>query len=130
MLYHLSERPNINRLMPRIPSYAIAEYENLTIKRVCFSNSIECCLSALQDIPKKFYVYTPVKENIVTYTPTVDEVRDAKIHHEVWSLKPVNVKCIGVIETENYINATKHNSGRGRVWFFHYPYKWVMKFQP
>lgn len=128
MLFHLSENPNIKRLMPKIPAYAVSEFENLTTKRICFSDSIEGCLSALQDMPRKFYVYTPIKENIPIYTPTVDEVRDAKINHEVWSLKPVKVKCIGTIKSEDYIKATKHNSGRGRVWFYHYPYKWIEKF--
>lgn len=128
MLYHLSTNPNIKRLMPKIPSCAVGQYENLTAKRICFSDSIENCLSALQDIPNKFYVYTPIKENIATYTPTVNEVIDAKIHHEVWSFKAVNVKCIGIIQSENYTEVTRHNSGRGRVCFFKYPYKWIKKF--
>lgn len=127
MLYHLSTKPNIKRLMPKIPSCAISGHENITLKRICFSDSIERCLSALQDIPRKYYVYTPIEENLVTYTPTVDEVRDGEIHHEVWRFNPTQVKCIGVIQSENYTKATKHNSGRGRVWYFYYPYKWIKK---
>lgn len=62
-LYHLSQTPRIEILVPSIPKCAIPMYEDTSIRRVCFSNSISGCLSALQDIAgAEFYVYTPIEE--------------------------------------------------------------------
>lgn len=129
MIYHLSKDKNLKVLTPKIPECAVAINEDVKTKRVCFSDFIEGCLSSLQDLPNKYYVYVPdqdLKEADLHY-PTVDEVRDAKRNHEVWIMKEVKVKCIGIIQTENYDWKTQHNTGRGRVTFFHYPYKWIEK---
>lgn len=130
-LYHLSLKENLTKLTPKIPECAISMYENTTIKRVCFSDYIEGCLSALQDKPRKYYVYIPKneisKENI--YYPTVDDVRDAKYTHEVWILEEIEVKCIGIIQSFNYDWTKRYNTGKGRTTFFHYPYKWVNNFE-
>lgn len=116
-------------LTPRIPECAVSIYEDTSTKRICFSDYIEGCLSALQDMPRRYYVYVPQDdiqdENI--YYPTVDDVRDAKYTHEVWVLHEVKVKCIGVIQSFNYDWSKRHNTGRGRTTFFHYPYKWIEK---
>lgn len=56
-LYHLSEDGTLNVLTPRVPECAIEMYEDVKTKRVCFSDFIEGCLSSLQDLPKKYYVY-------------------------------------------------------------------------
>lgn len=63
------------------------------------------------------------------YRPSVDEVRDVKFTHEVWCLEPVFVKCIGIIESFNYTRIENHNTGRGRIAFFHYPYRWIKIFE-
>ena len=62
MLYHLSQVNNLELLTPKVPECAIPMYEDTKTKRVCFSDSIDGCLSALQS-PGKYYVYIP-KENI------------------------------------------------------------------
>lgn len=130
MLYHLSTNGNLKVLTPKVPEYA-AFYEDKKTKRICFSDFIEGCLSSLQDLPNKFYVYIPknkIAESDI-YIPNVDEVRNAKINHEVWVMREVKVKCIGIIQTENWDWSKRYNSGRGRVTFFHYPYKWIEKIE-
>lgn len=130
MLYHLSEHKNLTLLTPRIPECAVSIYEDTVTKRVCFSDSIEGCLSALQDIPRKYYVYTPqelIQQNDLYY-PTVNEVRDAKYTHEVWILQEVKVKLIGIIQTEYPDWKKRYNTGRGRIMYFHYPYNWIEKY--
>lgn len=127
ILYHLSVDDNLTLLTPRIPECAVSIYEDTSIKRVCFSDYIEGCLSALQDLPRKYYVYVPEEEiqESDIYYPTVDEVRDVKYTHEVWILKEVRVKHIGIIQSFDYDWSKAHNTGRGRIHFFHYPYKWI-----
>lgn len=130
MLYHLTINGGLNKLTPKIPGIAISQYENTTIKRICFSDSINGCLSALQSIPSKYFVYT-LDENVedqYIHIPTVDEVRDAKYTHEVWILREVDVRCLGIIQSQNYDYSKRHNSGRGRVTIYHYPYKWVKQY--
>lgn len=130
MLYHLSLDETLTTLTPRIPECAVSIYEDTTTKRICFSDFIEGCLSALQDMPRKYCVYVPQDDisNDDIYYPTVKEVRDAKYTHEVWVLKEVKVKCIGVIESMDYDWSKQYNTGRGRTTFFHYPYRWVEKY--
>ncbi len=128
MLYHLSESAELEKLTPKIPECAVGMYENTSIKRICFSDYIEGCLSALQDLPKKYYVYVPENDSVNFHIPTVEEVRDAKYTHEVWILEEIPVKCIGIIESDDYDWSKRHNTRRGRTTFFHYPYKWIKKF--
>ena len=128
--YHLSEIGNLEVLTPRVPESLVAMWEDNKIKRVCFSDSIEGCLSALQ-MPGKYYVYTPrdvIHEDFIHY-PTVDEVRDAKFTHEVWVLTEVPVKCIGIIETPDIYVKERCDSGRGIVNIFHYDYEWLKKYK-
>ena len=130
MLYHLSKVENLELLTPKVPECAIPMYEDTKTKRVCFSDSIDGCLSALQS-PGKYYVYIP-KENIQEdsiYYPTVDDVRDAKYTHEVWVLSEIGVKCIGIIKCSDMYIKERRNSGRGRVTVFHYDYKWLRKYK-
>ena len=95
MLYHLSTNGKLKVLTPRVPECAVSIYEE-----------------------------NEVDETDIHY-PTVDEVRDAKINHEVWVMREIKVQCVGVIQTENWDWTKRHNSGRGRVTFFHYPYEWI-----
>lgn len=86
MLYHLSTRGGLTELTPKIPECAVSIHEDTSTERVCFSDFIEGCLSALQDLPRKYYVYVPrneIKDDDIYY-PTVNDVRDAKYTHEVW----------------------------------------------
>ena len=130
MLYHLSTNKNLSILTPRIPECAISIYENTRIKRVCFSDSIDGCLSALQNIPTKYYVYVPYNlQNEDIYYPTENDVRDAKHTHEIWYLNEINVKCIGAIKSFNYDYNKKYDTNRGEITVFHYPYKWIEKYK-
>lgn len=130
MLYHLSTIGNLSVLTPKIPECAVPIYEDVITPRVCFSDFIEGCLSALQDLPKRYYVYIPDEELDTSdlHYPTVYEVRDMKCTHEVWVTREVKVKCIGIIQSKEYDWKKDHNSGRGRITFFHYPYEWVEKY--
>lgn len=106
-------------------------YEDTVTKRVCFSDWIEGCLSSLQDIPRKYFVYVPdenINKNFIYY-PSVKDVRDAKYTHEVWILNKIKVKCIGIIQSFDCDWSKRHNTGNGRTTFFHYPYKWIEKWQ-
>lgn len=130
MLYHLSKARKLKTLTPKIPECAVPQYEDTKTKRICFSDSIDGCLSALQ-CPGKYYVYIP-KENISEdsiYYPTVDDVRDAKYTHEVWVLSEINVKCIGIIKCSDIYVKERRNSGRGRVNVFHGQYEWLRKYK-
>lgn len=129
MLYHLSTKKNLKVLTPRVPECALSSHEDVKTERICFSDFIEGCLSSLQDIPNKYYVYVPDQElnESDIHIPTVDEVIDAKYTHEVWVMKEIKVKCIGVIKSEYYDWSKHHNSGRGRTTFFHYQYEWNKK---
>ena len=129
MLYHLSTDENLKVLTPKIPKNALPEHEDVKTKRICFSDSIEGCLSSLQTSPNKYYVYVPENEvdEIDIYIPTVDEVIDAKFTHEVWIMKEIKVKCIGAIQAKKYDFKKRYSSGRGRITFFHYPYEWIEK---
>lgn len=131
-LYHLSIYKDLKELTPNIPKCAISMYEDTTIRRICFSDWIEGCLSALQDIPKQYFVYVPLTyENInkKIYYPSVKEVRDSKYTHEVWILDKIKVKCIGIIQSFDCDWSKRHNTGNGRTTFFHYPYKWIEKWE-
>ena len=131
MLFHLSVNYGLEYLTPQIPECAVLAYEDTNTPRICFSDSIEGCLSALQDIPRIYYVYI-IDEHIdddEIYHPSVKEVADAKINNEVWILREVKVKCIGKIKSNEYDFTSRHNTGIGRrVTFFHYPYHWIERY--
>lgn len=55
MLYHLSENPNLKLLEPRVPQSAVPAYEDTETPRICFSNSINGALQALQACPETGY---------------------------------------------------------------------------
>lgn len=128
MLYHLSENPNLTKITPRIPRYGVEKFENLTIERVCFSKTIEGCLSALQDItPLSYYVYTPVKhiDELHHHIPTIYDVIDGPSNDEIWILEDVEVECIGkVLSLENDYNKEIYTK-KGTCWFHHYKYEFV-----
>lgn len=102
-------------------------YEDIKTKRVCFSDTISGCLSALQNFPQIYYVYVPVYDILQSdlYFPSVDEVIDVECTHEIWVLKKVEVKCIGKIQSDDYDWIKQYDTGKGTATFFHYPYKWI-----
>ena len=130
-LYHLSKTKDLTILEPKVPECAVPMFENTTTKRVCFSDNIEGCLSALQDGPSVYYVYIlneHIEESFLYY-PSVNEAIDCKLTNEIWIKKKIHVKCIGIIQTQNYDWSKRHNTGIGkRATFFHYSYEWIEKF--
>jgi len=125
MWFHLSTKKGIKILQPKVPECALAQYENTTERRVCFSDSISRCLAALQQGEGKYYVYIPaINIDDKVYHPTVQEVRDAKWTHEVWVKDRVRVRCIGEIIVKPWDWYEYHYTGRGRIIFIHFPYKW------
>ena len=127
-MFHLSRYEKLTCLTPHIPENAISENEDTTIARVCFAETIEGCLSSLQH-PGIYFVYVPAEyifENDKHY-PSIYEVKDAEINKEIWVTRPVSVKCIGIINAQNYDWTKEHETDRGKVVQFHYPYHWIMK---
>lgn len=101
-LYHISENPNLTVMTPRVPQNRLVSkgYENGTIGRVCFAPTIADCISAAPrgKAGEVLYVYLAQGVNPeYVYKPTINDVPDSKYTHEVWYLKPVNVKKVGVI---------------------------------
>lgn len=124
-LYHLSNYKNLDgkTMKPGIPKLKFNE-ENGTIKRVCFSTTIDGCLQGLYPIypgdsldDKKYtsfkgeylYVYEPDEDDF-DYIDT-DEilkkkyVPDAEISKEVWITSPVKVKLTGKIYVYSFKEA-------------------------
>lgn len=125
MWFHLSDDNGLTELTPKVPSCAIPMYENVSTKRICFSDSIDGCLSAL-DPPtdSMLYAYTPIEE-INAIKPDVNDVRDAKYTWEVWSLNKVQVKNIGKVMVIKLKESKNKNSGRGRVCIRTYDWKFI-----
>lgn len=100
ILYHISKEDLNNKtLYPRVPVNELTSKgeENFRVKRVCLSIFIEGCL---QSVPKvnlsdTFNIYIPRNEIKKQYIPTVNEVKDAKLTGEIWSLEPVTLKYYG-----------------------------------
>ena len=128
MLYHVSDQLNIEILTPKIPEIAIEENEDMTKKRVCFSDSISGCLSSIGPSEAMLYcVYTPIDSNIPIYNPTIYDVKDVEFTREVWVLQNVNVKLIGII-TIKFSHNSRYETIRGDVIIPNYTYEWVCKF--
>lgn len=151
--FHLSKDSTLNgkTLKPRIPDYISKTkfsednpyYEDDTIPRVCFSNSIEGALNAIVNIndgmlevPQgvRYYVYIPDKPISEYKHKTNKELKkeklvfDASTTGECWITEPVKLKLYGVIIVQQIsdIKERKTVSGHphGRV---DYKWKWVVK---
>lgn len=99
------------KLFPRIPRRR-AGYEDNQIKRICLGTKLYRILKAIpvEESNNPRYgnecilsVFKAIKFNpnkIVE--PTVNEVEDIKVTHELWSLSPVKLKKIGKLKLYNY----------------------------
>lgn len=122
--YHLSLNINnlIDKFYPRIPDIEkMVETENREMKRICLSNSIENCLSAVwwgashlrdsmnEDFELLIRVYefdlsTVNKKNIITSDELYkkDFVRDAFFTNEIWvineNIVPVKTYIINLLD--------------------------------
>lgn len=111
MLYHVSLE-EVNFFEPRIPSLTLLD-EDTTTKRICFSNTLEGALSALQgsiklydgliniskdyNCPAIIHIYSIEEENIgddfiIDNRVVSMKVPDAIITGEVWVTKPIDIK--------------------------------------
>lgn len=124
MYLHLSKDNNLNRLTPKIPESACPHHEDVNTKRVCLSNTIEGCASALEDWDVEYYVYACV-DDIAIYKPKIKQVIDAKFTGEVWSTMEVNVIKIGKIKVYKNDSTIRYKTYKGNVCIKHYPYEWV-----
>lgn len=100
--YFISEKPvQGNHLTPRVPSNFFTKngYEDNTTKRICFSTSVDKCLTALSqnNTDKTFHVYKPKKIPSIIYKPNKKAVPDAEVTDELWIDKPVDVVEVGKI---------------------------------
>lgn len=132
-LFHLSfiDKLHSTTMYPRVPNSAVNGYEDCITDRICFSNSIDNALAALQGCAGRYYVYIPKNMELMNlYHPSVDEVFDAHITKEVWCLNPVEVVCIGSIINNGVIEMIKHEIDR-EPFIFHYricDWKWEDKY--
>ena len=103
IVYHVTrEVLNGIKLIPRVPTNIIKN-EDLIIKRICFSASLNGCLISIDNLvfDDKLYVY---QADIKPYYPTLKQVPDMFLTGEVWSLEIVNnLKLMGVISITGYI---------------------------
>lgn len=133
IFYHLSEKPSLDLLTPKIPKYAVSLYEEKKTPRVCFSKSIKGCLSALQIENDELYVYTMVDSNTEIYTPSHFEVVDAFLTEEIWVLNEVKVKCLGKIHAQNLhtnekiVDVINLNEELDTICLRNYDWYWIEK---
>lgn len=130
--YHLSPYSNIKIAIPKVSPIA-PSFEDTTTPRVCFSYSIDLCLSALQPCCKVLYVYTPddmeeFLENM--YKPKIYQVRDCKETGEVWIKKKIKVKCIGKIRVGPTVPLLekKCKNYKGTFYLIKYRWEWLEKY--
>ena len=101
-------------LYPRIPInfLTLNGYEDSETKRVCFTPTIDQCLTALSCncSDKIYYVYEPLDKDLfekylktpqnsnIVRRPTLEEVPDCDITEEIWVLQPVRLVLKGKIK--------------------------------
>ena len=130
IIYHLSsEILKSTILHPRIPETAVDCYEDTQTPRVCFSESIDGALSALQGDVGRYYVYSPKDiSKCFIYRPTEKEVFDSPYTKEVWVLNSVELICIGIIENRGVTSKTEYQMVYPPYDTFHYRYcDWIWK---
>lgn len=102
ILYHVSfDSDEFRKLfIPRIPK-SIAEHEDSNIPRICFSDSIDNCLSALSDVEDSMceshyinvysYLFSTNDKNLISYEELYNKgfVPDALFTHEYWYCKEI-----------------------------------------
>lgn len=128
IMYHISKDSNLHgvTLSPRIPHNFFTEngWEDNATKRVCFSETIDGALSALnQNLDNEIlYVYEPATlENIRTKpnNEVVDFVPDAHLTKEIWVLEDVElrfVKTITVLDCQSPTFYEYEEGKKGEFW--------------
>ena len=149
-LYHLSDNKNLDGVVmkPSIPKLKIKD-EDGSIKRECFSTTIDGCLQGIYPIypdtslddprytsfkGEYLYVYEPANSDY-SYVDTDTLVKkrlvpDAEISKEVWIITPVKVKSTGKIYVYAYDSAnpftyTWKGKTTKKVTGLKFKWKWV-----
>lgn len=122
-----------DRLLPRVPDNYLTKngYEDNTTPRVCFSETINGCLTGLsRNIDnQEFYVHMPTGYYEVI-KPTKEQVPDVDITKEKWICSPVDVKCIGKIKAfDDGKPGIKFKYGDNKsAEIFTWDYEWIEKY--
>lgn len=120
-------------LKPRIPDNYLTRngYEDNKTPRVCFSETIDGCLSGLsQNIDGwELYVHVPDGEYEVI-KPTIKQVPDVNITKELWICSNVDIKCIGKIKVkDNGKPGIKYKYGNNEAELYTWDYEWIEKYE-
>jgi len=63
------------------------------------------------------------------HIPTIKEVPDCKITGEVWVLKPVKMKCIGMIHVKNATDKSfEYKYGNNKAELYDWDFDWIEKY--
>ena len=108
-VYHASKMKfNGEAFIPRIPDNPLYD-EDRVIPRICFSASINGCLSSINNLGVNDILYVYIAD-INPYFPTVEQVPDIFLFGEVWSLERVeNYELYGIVRIIGYIGCEINN---------------------
>lgn len=119
-------------LTPRIPDnfYTLKGYEDNKIKRVCFAERVDKCLSALSRAVegREFNVYIPESPawKFWAFRPSAKQVPDVDLTGELWVLRPIKVRLFGRIVVTGYHKISSYVYGDGRIGLvYHWDYEWI-----
>lgn len=149
ILYHLSKNFNLKELIPKIPDKLLVRkdaWEDITIKRSCFAETIDGCIIAMNLNNKDFLNN---KLELAAYTPKTYQLNwlnnnqiikktlvfDAHITKEHWALEKLAVIKIGTILVDQdnpkaiqfkplQIGNPKFLNPDGQLTTYLYKYKW------
>ena len=110
MEYYFASKNNFDKqiLEPRIPVNRMNS-ENDTTKRVCVSQSINGCLTAVGmfNIGDTVYVHKCKSDNVIQ--PFIEQVQDSCFTGELWILEPVEMELFITLVIIGLIDATINN---------------------
>lgn len=134
-LYFISE-DNLDgkTLKPRVPQNYFTKngYEDDQTPRVCFTPSVDQCLTALsQNVKgKTFTVYEPDTKPSKIYKPNKGAVPDSEVTGELWVQDPVKLKKVGKV----YVTGDDGKAGKqfeyganSKAELYGWNYDWVKK---
>lgn len=108
--YYFASRKDFDgkELFPKIPKNKMKHEDNKTL-RICVSQSINGCLTAIGGfrIGEFVYIHECESENVIQ--PTIEQVEDVCFTGEQWILEPVVMKRIMKIAIIGMLDATVHN---------------------
>lgn len=118
-------------LHPRVPNNFLTRngYEDSDTPRICFTDDVGKCLTALsQNVKgKKFNVYEPDDiSRYEVYKPNTKAVPDSEITGELWITKPVSLKKVGQITVtdDDGQEGKRYKYGNKYAELYGWKYKW------